>query len=60
MGTANHKSSERDEIAFLKAKAKDGSHWLLLSSTLLEEARLEMSNVCHGLLYLQSLRAEQI
>lgn len=37
--------SELDEIAFLKQKAKDGKHWMLLSSTLLEEAKLELYNV---------------
>lgn len=37
--------SEHDEIAFLKQKAKDGKHWMLLSSTLLEEAKLELYNV---------------
>lgn len=36
---------ERDEVQFLKTKAREGRHWMLLSSTLLEEARLEMFNV---------------
>ncbi|PPJ57435.1 hypothetical protein CBER1_04379 [Cercospora berteroae] len=35
---------ESDEIAFLKTKARDSKNWLLLSSTLLEEGRLELSN----------------
>ena len=38
--------SEQDELAFLKAKAKDGKHWSLVSSTLLEEAKLELRHVC--------------
>ncbi|KAK4555261.1 APC5 protein [Recurvomyces mirabilis] len=33
---------EQDEIGFLKAKARDTKHWSLLSSTLLEEAKLGM------------------
>lgn len=37
--------SEHDEIAFLKQKAKDGKHWMLLGSTLLEEAKLELFTV---------------
>jgi hypothetical protein len=37
--------SEQDELAFLKAKAKDGKHWSLVSSTLLEEAKLELRHV---------------
>ncbi|KAM0718071.1 hypothetical protein Q7P37_006403 [Cladosporium fusiforme] len=36
--------SEQDELAFLKTKAKDGKHWNLVSSTLLEEAKLELRN----------------
>lgn len=39
-GTGN--GSEYDEVEFLKAKAIDTRHWSLLSSALLEEARLEM------------------
>lgn len=41
--------NEQDELAFLKAKAKDGKHWSLISSTLLEEAKLELRHVrpCH-------------
>ncbi|KAK5111908.1 hypothetical protein LTR62_004640 [Meristemomyces frigidus] len=35
-------AGEQDEIGFLKSKAKDTKHWSLLSSTLLEEAKLEM------------------
>ncbi|CAK3780641.1 Anaphase-promoting complex subunit 5 [Lecanosticta acicola] len=41
-GVVGSGGSEHDEIAFLKQKAKDGKHWMLLSSTLLEEARLEL------------------
>lgn len=33
---------EQDEIAFLKTKAREGKNWLLMSSTLLEEGRLEL------------------
>ncbi|EME38918.1 hypothetical protein DOTSEDRAFT_75580 [Dothistroma septosporum NZE10] len=33
---------EHDEVTFLKQKAREGKHWMLLSSTLLEEAKLEM------------------
>lgn len=36
---------ELDEIAFLKAKARETKNWSLLSSTLLEEAKLEMYSV---------------
>ena len=31
-----------EEIAFLKNKAREGRNWSLLSSTLLEEAKVEM------------------
>jgi anaphase-promoting complex subunit 5 len=41
--------SEQDELAFLKAKAKDGKHWSLVSSTLLEEAKLELRHVRRSL-----------
>lgn len=34
--------SGQDEIAFLKTKAKETRHWSLMSSTLLEESKLEM------------------
>ncbi|KAK5114243.1 hypothetical protein LTR85_010308 [Meristemomyces frigidus] len=33
---------EQDEIVFLKAKARETKHWSLLSSTLLDESKLEM------------------
>lgn len=39
-------STEHEEIAFLKAKAREGKHWSLLSGTLLEEAKMEMYAVC--------------
>ncbi len=35
-------AGEQDEISFLKAKARETKHWSLLSSTLLEEAKLDM------------------
>ena len=35
-------------MAFLKAKAKETKHWSLLSSTLLDEAKLEMYRVSFG------------
>lgn len=35
---------EHDEIAFLKTKARESKNWLLMSSTLLEESRLELSS----------------
>jgi anaphase-promoting complex subunit 5 len=38
-------NSDQDEIAFLKAKAREGRVWSLLSSTLLEEAKGEMYSV---------------
>jgi len=44
--------SEQDELAFLKAKAKDGKHWSLVSSTLLEEAKLELRHVRYLLPFL--------
>ncbi len=40
-------AAARDEIAFLKTKARDGKHWGLLSSTLLEEARVAVEIVRH-------------
>lgn len=42
---AGEGGTEQDELAFLKAKAKDSKHWTLMSSTLLEEARFEMHHV---------------
>ncbi|QIW99296.1 hypothetical protein AMS68_004814 [Peltaster fructicola] len=39
---AGEGGSERDEIAFLKAKARDSKHWSLMSSTLLEETKYEL------------------
>ena len=39
-------TGEQDEIAFLKSKARETKHWSLLSSTLLEEAKLDMYLVC--------------
>ena len=36
---------DQDEIAFLKTKAREGKHWSLMSSTLLEEAKLDMYSV---------------
>lgn len=39
---------EQDEIAFLKDKAKSGRNWMLLSTTLLEEAKVEMFRVCQA------------
>lgn len=44
-GAVGSGGGEHDEIAFLKQKARDGKHWVLLSNTLLEEAKLEMFNV---------------
>lgn len=40
--------SEQDELAFLKTKAKEGKHWSLVSSTLLEESKLELRHVRHS------------
>ena len=37
--------TEREALAFLKAKAKESNMWSLLSTTLLSEARLSLSNV---------------
>ena len=37
--------SERDGLTFLKAKAKESKMYSLLSSTLLNEAKLSLSNV---------------
>lgn len=44
-GLLSGEKGEHDEIAFLKARAKDTKHWSLLSSTLLEEAKLDMYTV---------------
>ncbi|SMQ56195.1 unnamed protein product [Zymoseptoria tritici ST99CH_3D7] len=41
-GVVGSGGGEQDEITFLKTKAREGKHWLLLSGTLLEEARFEM------------------
>lgn len=49
VGLDANNGSGQDEIAFLKAKARDSKHWSLLSSTLLEEAKLEMCNVRYAL-----------
>ena len=37
--------TEREALAFLKAKAKESNMWSLLSTTLLSEAKLSLSNV---------------
>lgn len=37
--------NEQEELAFLKTKAREGKHWSLMSSTLLEEAKMEMRYV---------------
>ena len=39
-------NSDQDEITFLKSKARDSKHWSLMSSTLLEEAKMDMYSVC--------------
>lgn len=38
--------SERDGLAFLKSKARETKMWSLLSSTLLSESKMLLSNVC--------------
>ena len=38
--------SEKQALAFLKAKAKEGKMWSLLGSVLLGETKLELSQVC--------------
>lgn len=38
--------SEKEGLAFLKAKAKETEMWSLLSTSLLSEAKLELQNVC--------------
>ena len=37
--------TEREALAFLKAKAKESNMWSLLSTTLLSEAKLSLSSV---------------
>ena len=37
--------SEKEALSFLKAKAKESNMWTLLSTTLLSEAKLTLSNV---------------
>ena len=37
--------TDREALAFLKAKAKETSMWTLLSTSLLSEAKLALSNV---------------
>ena len=39
--------TDREALAFLKAKAKETSMWTLLSTSLLSEAKLALSNVCN-------------
>jgi len=46
-GLLGGSAGEQDEISFLKTKARETKHWSLLSSTLLEEAKLEMYTVMH-------------
>ncbi|KAI6852525.1 hypothetical protein KC364_g105 [Hortaea werneckii] len=41
-GVVGGDTGEQDEVTFLKTKAKETKHWSLLSSTLLDEAKLEM------------------
>jgi anaphase-promoting complex subunit 5 len=43
--------SDTEGLAFLKSRAKDAEMWCLLSTTLLNEAKLELQNVgnCSGL-----------
>lgn len=41
--------TEKEALAFLKAKAKDTSMWSLLSTCLLSEARLSLTNVSSAL-----------
>nr|POE62527.1 anaphase-promoting complex subunit 5 [Quercus suber] len=41
-GLVGGTSGGQDEIAFLKSKSKETKNWSLMSSTLLEEAKLEM------------------
>lgn len=41
--------SEKEGLAFLKAKAKETEMWSLLSTSLLSEAKLELQNVCLSL-----------
>ena len=38
--------ADKDALAFLKAKAKETNMWSLLSTSLLSEAKLALSNVC--------------
>lgn len=44
-GVVGGDTGEQDEVTFLKTKAKETKHWSLLSSTLLDEAKLEMYRV---------------
>jgi len=37
--------NDQDEIHFLKTKAREGRNWALLSQTLMEEGRGEMTRV---------------
>lgn len=41
--------SEKEALSFLKAKAKESNMWALLSTTLLSEAKLTLSNVYFAL-----------
>lgn len=39
--------ADKEALAFLKAKAKETNMWSLLSTSLLSEAKLALSNVCY-------------
>ncbi|RMY67274.1 hypothetical protein D0863_07903 [Hortaea werneckii] len=41
-GVVGGDTGDQDEVTFLKTKAKETKHWSLLSSTLLDEAKIEM------------------
>ncbi|KXT10657.1 hypothetical protein AC579_6348 [Pseudocercospora musae] len=41
-GYIGSNGGEQDEIDFLKRRAREGKHWMLMSSTLLEEGRMAM------------------
>ena len=47
--------SDKEALAFLKAKAKETSMWSLLSTSLLSEAKSALSNVCRCCVIVQVL-----
>ena len=48
VGKSGMLGTEREALAFLRAKAKESGMWSLLSTTLLSEAKIILTNVSGG------------